>query len=573
MLKILKRLKFADYLIIIATFLCVLIQTYLEMEFIGYTKEMLGLVGFTNAIKDYWSVGYKMLIVSIIMFIAIILKNVLASFFSSRIARDLRRDVFRKVNSFSSVEINKFSTSSLITRSTNDVTQIQRTLNLMLTMMFTAPCMAFFAIRKITQNSIELTWTSLGFLGVMLVMMITLMIFVLPKFGILQKNTDKLNLVTRENLSGIRVVRAYNGEKYQEDKFENANQNVTKTTLFLNRTMSLMQPGMNLIMNGMTLSIYWLGAYLINKSVLDYPTLATFSQYSMHVIMSFMFITLMFVMIPRGLVSMKRVNEILDTEVSIQDGQIKSSDNLGTIEFRNVTFKYPDADEAVLENITFKCEKGETIAFIGSTGSGKSTLINLIPRFYDTTSGQVLVDGIDVKSYNLETLHNKIGYVPQKANLFSGNIKSNFELSKKDINNEEIQRALDIAQCSFIEELEDGFTQPVSQKGKNFSGGQKQRLSIARAIAKNPEILIFDDSFSALDFKTDKTLRNAIKKNVKGTTCVIVAQRINTILNADKIIVLDDGKMVGMGKHEELLNNCKVYKEIYDSQIKKEDKK
>lgn len=571
MLKILKRLKFLDYIIIVATFMCVLVQTYLEMEFIGYTKEMLSLVGVTKVVNDYWQVGYKMLIVSIIMFIAIIFKNVLASHFSSRISRDLRKEVFNKVNSFSSFEINKFSTSSLITRSTNDIAQIQRTLSMMLTMMFTAPCMAFFAIRKITLSSVELTWTSLAFLGVMLVMMTTLMIFVLPKFNVLQKNTDNLNLVTRENLTGIRVVRAYNGEKYQEDKFETANQNVTKTTLFLNRTMSIMQPGMNLIMNGMSLAIYWLGAHLINTSKLDYPTLATFSQYSMHVIMSFMFITLMFVMIPRGLVSMRRVNEILDTEVSIKDGGIATSENLGTIEFRNVTFSYPDAEEPVLEDISFKCTKGETIAFIGSTGSGKSTLINLIPRFYDATSGQVLVDGIDVKAYNLETLHNKIGYVPQKANLFSGDITSNFQLSKKDITDVEIEKALSIAQCNFIEKLEEGYTQPVSQKGKNFSGGQKQRLSIARAIAKNPEILIFDDSFSALDFKTDKTLRTAIKKNIKDTTCVIVAQRINTILNADKIIVLDDGKMVGMGTHTELLKNCKVYKEIYQSQTKKED--
>jgi len=571
MLKILKRLKVLDYIIIIATFICVLIQTYLEMEFIGFTKEMLALVGVTKIIGDYWNIGYKMLIVSIIMFISIIFKNILASFFSSRISRDLRKDVFAKVNSFSSFEINKFNTSSLITRSTNDITQIQRTLNMMLTMMFTAPCMAFFAIRKITQNSIELTWTSLAFLGVMLIMMITLMIFVLPKFNILQKNTDRLNLVTRENLSGIRVVRAYNGEKYQEDKFENANQNVTKTTLFVNRVMSIMHPGMNLIMNGLSLAIYWIGAHLINNNLTDYPTLATFSQYSMHVIMSFMFITLMFVMIPRGLVSMRRVNEILDTDVSIKDGEVIETNNLGTIEFRNVSFKYPDADEAVLDDISFKCEKGQTIAFIGSTGSGKSTLINLIPRFYDTTSGQVLVDGIDVKAYNLKTLHNKIGYVPQKANLFSGNIQSNFQLAKENITDEEIEYSLNIAQCNFIEKLDDGYSQPVSQKGKNFSGGQKQRLSIARAIAKKPEILIFDDSFSALDFKTDKQLRLAIKKNIKNTTCVIVAQRINTIINADKIIVLDDGKMVGMGTHKELLKNCKVYKEIYSSQVKKED--
>ena len=322
----------------------------------------------------------------------------------------------------------------------------------------------------------------------------------------------------------------------------------------------------------MTLTIYWVGASLINLDKIDYPTLATFSQYSMHVIMSFMFITLMFVMIPRGIVSLRRINEILNTEVSISDGHVEKSEALGTIEFRDVTFRYPDAEECVLENISFKAEKGETIAFIGSTGSGKSTLINLIPRFYDATSGQVLVDGIDVKAYKLETLHDKIGYVPQRANLFSGDIESNMKLSKEDATNEEIEKALEVAQCSFLEKLEDGYSQPVSQGGKNFSGGQKQRLSIARAVVKNPEIFIFDDSFSALDFKTDKNLRSALKKHTKDATVIIVAQRINTIMNADKIIVLDNGKMVGIGSHEELSKNNKVYKEILASQTKKEVK-
>jgi ATP-binding cassette subfamily B protein len=434
--------------------------------------------------------------------------------------------------------------------------------------MFTAPCMAFFAIRKITLNSLELTWVSIAFLGATLVVIISLLFLVMPKFSLLQKRTDKLNLVSRENLTGIRVVRAYNGEKYQKEKFEKANEDLTKTTLFLNRAMSILNPFVNTIMSTMTLALYWVGAGLINKHILNYETLATFSQYSMHVIMSFMFITLMFVMIPRGLVSLKRINEILHTEVSIEDGEVEKSENLGTIEFRNVTFKYPDAEEPVLEDISFTVEKGETVAFIGSTGSGKSTLINLIPRFYDVTSGQVLVDGIDVKGYKLATLHDKIGYVPQKANLFSGNITTNMQLANKDITEEEISKILEVAECSFIEKLEDGYTQPVSAGGKNFSGGQKQRLSIARAIAKNPEIYIFDDSFSALDFKTDKTLRSNLKKYTKTATTLIVAQRINTIKNADKIIVLDNGKMVGIGTHEELLKNNQVYREIADSQNK-----
>ena len=334
--------------------------------------------------------------------------------------------------------------------------------------------------------------------------------------------------------------------------------------------MSLLNPFMSLIMSTMTLTLYWIGASLINLDKIDYPTLATFSQYSMHIIMSFMFITLMFVMIPRGLVSLKRINEILDTDVSIKDGNIESSETNGTIEFKNVSFSYHDAEEPVLQDISFKVEKGETVAFIGSTGSGKSTLINLIPRFFDVTSGEILVDDINVKDYKLSSLHDKIGYVPQKANLFSGDIKSNMQLANENITDDQIEEVLNVAQCGFLEKLEDGYTQPVSQGGKNFSGGQKQRLSIARAIAKNPEIYIFDDSFSALDFKTDKALRSALKKYTNKATCLIVAQRISTIKDANKIIVLDNGKIVGMGKHDELLKSNKVYKEIYQSQTKKE---
>ena len=572
MKRLLKTFKYYDYFILLIIFGLILCQTYYEMEFIGFTQEMLALVQTGTATKQaLLDVGVKMIIVAMVIFIAIVIKNLLSSFFSSRISKDLRRQVFDKVNSFSSSEINKFSTSSLITRSTNDVTQVQRTLLMTVRMLFTAPCMAFFAIRKITLSSIELTWVSVAFVVVTLLVIITLMIFVLPKFNIMQKQTDKLNLVTRENLTGIRVVRAYNGEKIQENKFEKANDDLTKTTLFLNKMMSILNPFMSLIMSTMTLALYWVGASLINLDKIDYPTLATFSQYSMHIIMSFMFITLMFVMIPRGLVSLKRINEILDTDVSIKDGTIDSSEESGTIEFRDVSFVYDDAKEAVLENISFKVDKGQTVAFIGSTGSGKSTLINLIPRFFDVSSGEILVDGINVKAYKLKSLHNKIGYVPQKANLFSGDIKSNMMLANKDITDDQITQALDVAQCSFIEKLEDGYTQPVSQGGKNYSGGQKQRLSIARAIAKNPEIYIFDDSFSALDFKTDKTLRTALKKYTKDATTLIVAQRINTIKDADKIIVLDAGKIVGIGTHDELLEKNKVYKEIYVSQTKKEE--
>ncbi len=570
MKRLFKIFKFYDYIILFVVLGLIVLQTYFEMEFIGFTQEMLSLVGVSADTKVYLNVGYKMVGVALIILSSIIIKNILTSFFSSRISKELRKMVFTKVNSFSSTEINRFSTASLITRSTNDVTQVQRTLLMTVRMLFTAPCMAFFAIRKITLSSFELTWVSVGFVVATLIVIITLLFFVLPKFNVMQKQTDRLNLVTRENLTGIRVVRAYNGEKIQEKKFDKANEDLTKTTLFLNKMMSLLNPFMSLIMSTMTLTLYWVGASLINLDKIDYPTLATFSQYSMHIIMSFMFITLMFVMIPRGLVSLKRINEILDTDVSIKDGTVESSPNLGTVEFRNVSFSYADAEEPVLQNITFKVEKGQTVAFIGSTGSGKSTLINLIPRFFDVTSGEILVDGINVKAYKKSTLHDKIGYVPQKANLFSGDITSNMQMSKEDITDDEIQTALDIAQCSFIEKVDDGFTQPVSAGGKNFSGGQKQRLSIARAIAKNPEIYIFDDSFSALDFKTDKSLRSALKKYTKDATCLIVAQRISTIRDANQIVVLDNGKIVGIGTHDELVSSNKVYKEIVDSQTKKE---
>lgn len=570
MKRLFKIFKFYDYIILFVVLGLIVLQTYFEMEFIGFTQEMLSLVGVSADTKVYLNVGYKMVGVALIILASIIIKNILTSFFSSRISKELRKMVFTKVNSFSSTEINRFSTASLITRSTNDVTQVQRTLLMTVRMLFTAPCMAFFAIRKITLSSFELTWVSVGFVVATLIVIITLLFFVLPKFNVMQKQTDRLNLVTRENLTGIRVVRAYNGEKIQEKKFDKANEDLTKTTLFLNKMMSLLNPFMSLIMSTMTLTLYWVGASLINLDKIDYPTLATFSQYSMHIIMSFMFITLMFVMIPRGLVSLKRINEILDTDVSIKDGTVDSSPNLGTIEFRDVSFSYADAEEPVLQNITFKVEKGQTVAFIGSTGSGKSTLVNLIPRFFDVTSGEILVDGINVKAYKKSTLHDKIGYVPQKANLFSGDITSNMQMSKENITDDEIQTALDIAQCSFIEKVDDGFTQPVSAGGKNFSGGQKQRLSIARAIAKNPEIYIFDDSFSALDFKTDKTLRSALKKYTKDATCLIVAQRISTIRDANQIVVLDNGKIVGIGTHDELVSSNKVYKEIVDSQTKKE---
>ncbi len=566
---LIKRFKFLDYLTMLGIIGFIVLQTYFEMEFISYTEKLLKLVGVSTEPKDFWSLGLIMLGIALLIFALIIVVNFLTSYFSSKIARDYRRDIFIKVNSFSKKEINKFSTASLITRSTNDVNQVQRTLMMTLKMVFTAPFMALFAIIRITNANITLTWTTVAFVGVMLIMLITLIGLALPKFIKLQSKIDKINLVTRENLTGVRVVRAYNAEKYQINKFENANNDLANTNFFINKIMSIVDPGMNLIMTSLVLAVFWIGAGLINNGLSEYATIATFSQYAMHVIMSFMFITLMFVMVPRGIVSLKRINAILDEEVIIKDGEIVNSPSIGLVEFRNVSFNYPDAPEKVLDDISFTAEPGKTIAFIGSTGSGKSTLINLIPRFYDATSGQVLVDGVDVRAYRLNTLREKIGFVPQKANLFSGDIAYNMHMSNKSATKYDIRQALEIAQCSFIEELPDGYTHTVDQGGKNFSGGQKQRLSIARAIVRHPKIYVFDDSFSALDFKTDKALRTELKKYTKDATIIIVAQRINTIMSADEIIVLDAGKIVGRGKHEDLLKTSEVYREIYNSQTKK----
>lgn len=566
---LLKRFKFLDYLTMFGIVGFIVLQTYFEMEFISYTEKLLILVRESASADQFWKMGLVMLGIAALIFVLILIVNFLTAYFSSKIARDYRRDIFIKVNNFSKTEINKFSTASLITRSTNDVNQVQRTLMMTLKMVFTAPFMALFAIIRITNTNVTLTWTTVGFVGVMLAMLITLIILVLPKFISLQNKIDKLNLVTRENINGVRVVRAYNAEKYQIDKFEKANNDLSGTHFFINKIMSLVDPGMNFIMSMLILSVFWIGATLINNGATEYATIATFSQYAMHVVMSFMFITLMFVMVPRGIVSLKRINAILDEDIIIKDGEVTSSINMGLVEFKNVSFTYPDAPEKVLEDISFTAEPGKTIAFIGSTGSGKSTLINLIPRFYDATEGEIFVDGINVRNYNLETLRSKIGFVPQKANLFSGDITYNMHMSNKAATKYDIRKALQIAQCSFIEELPDGYTHTVAQGGKNFSGGQKQRLSIARAIVRNPKIYIFDDSFSALDFSTDKALRSELKKNTSDATILIVAQRINTIKSADEIIVLDKGKIVGRGTHKQLLEDNDVYREIYNSQTKK----
>lgn len=576
MLKLLKYFKWYDWLLSLIIVAIIVLQVNLEMELIEKMGEIVGLIqNYANGAplnsSMLWDVGYKMILIALGICVSVIFINFFASRIASGFSKTLRSNVFKKVNSFSMEEMNKFSTASLITRSINDVRQVEQTVFVTLRMAITAPVMGIYAVLKIVGSSVQLTWTTVGALGLMLALVLFLFFVAVPRFSSIQKKTDKINNVTRENLTGIRVVRAYNAEKEQEQKFENVNGDLTKTQLFVNRVMSVMWPGMDLIMNGLSVAIYWIGAYLIDMNALGYPALVTFVQYAMHVIMSFMFIAMLFVIIPRGVVSGRRINEVLSTKSKIADGEGANCQEEGTIEFKNVSFRYPDAEMNMLENISFKVNKGETIAFIGSTGSGKSTLINLIPRFFDASYGEILIDGVNVKDYKVEELNNKIGYVPQKGYLFSGTIKSNLLYGKKDATDEEIKEALKISQSDFVFDLEEKENYEIAQGGTNVSGGQRQRLSIARAIIKKPEIYIFDDSFSALDYKTDKNLRKALKKYTKDATKVIVAQRVGTILDADKIIVLEEGKVVGQGTHNELMESCQVYQEIALSQLSKEE--
>lgn len=575
MLKLLKYLKWYDYLLSLLVVAFVVGQVWLNMELIESMGKIVALIqahaeGATLTSEMLWDLGIKMILMAVGICACVIVVAFLASKISTSFSRTLRSKVFEKVNSFSMEEMNKFSTASLITRSTNDIRQVEQTVFMTLRMAIMAPIMAGFSIAKIVGSSKELTWATVVSVVLLLVLIIVLFIFAVPKFTSIQKKTDKINNVTRENLTGLRVVRAYNAEKEQEQKFEVVNEDLTKTNLFVNRLMALLFPGMNIIMNGLSVAIYVLGAYLINGGSLEYSTMVTFVSYAMNILMSFMFISMMFVMVPRGVVSARRINEVLLTKTKIHDGVGAEGKEKGSVEFKNVFFKYPDAEEYVLEDISFKVNKGETIAFIGSTGSGKSTLINLIPRFFDATSGEILVDGVDVKDYKLSDLNDKIGYVPQKGYLFSGTIRSNLCYGAENASEEKLVEALKISQSNFVKKLDGGLDHEIAQGGTNVSGGQRQRLSIARAIVKQPEIYIFDDSFSALDYKTDKTLRSALEKHTKDATKIIVAQRVGTILNADKIIVLNEGKMVGVGTHDELMKTCEVYREIAQSQLGKE---
>ena len=583
MFKLFKDLKRRDFFFIVIILGLIVMQVWLDLRLPDYMSEITKLIQTDgSSVKDIALQGAYMLLCAF----GSLLSAVVVGYFASGIATDfsfgLREKIFEKIGKFSTAEIKKFSTSSLITRTTNDVSQVEMLLSMGLQMLIKAPIMVVWAVTKILNKSIE--WSILTGVGVIILMatIITLMIIVLPRFEKVQKLIDKVNGVTRENLTGIRVIRAFNAEKFQENRFGTVNQNLTSTQLFNQRCFAVLNPVMNFVMHFLTLGIYFIGAILINDAAMVskinlFSDMVVFSSYGMQVIMAFLMLALTFMILPRAQVSIRRINEVLDEEESIKNGNIKKTDSdlVGTVEFKNVSFKYPDADEYLLRNISFIANKGETVAFIGSTGSGKSTLINLVPRFYDATDGEILIDGINVKDYSLEALHDKIGYVPQKAVMFTGSVYDNVLYGNKNgkkATKEEAREAIRIAQgTDFVEKMDKQYDSHIARGGTNVSGGQKQRLAIARAIARNPEIYIFDDSFSALDYKTDATLRKELKKHTKEATSMIVAQRIGTIIHADKIIVLDKGKCVGMGTHKELLKNCDVYKEIALSQLSKEE--
>ena len=583
MFRLLKRLKVAEWLQALVSLAFIVAQVWLDLKLPDYMSEITRLTQTPgSAISDIWLAGGKMLLCAL----GSVASAIIVGFFAARIAASfsqrLRSQLFAKVDSFSMEEINRFSTDSLITRSTNDITQVQLLITMGLQMIIKAPIMVVWAVTKIAGKGLEWSLATGVTVLIMIAVIAVLMTLVMPKFRKMQTLTDNLTRVTRENLTGLRVVRAYNAEPYQEAKFEVANAELTETQLFTNRGMAIMMPIITTLMSGLTLAIYWIGATLINNAgMMDRLTLfsnmVVFSAYAMQVIMSFMMLVLIFVLWPRASVSAKRINEVLETEPSILDGTRVDGEagKTGEIEFRDVSFRYPGAADDVLCGINFTAKQGEIVAFIGSTGSGKTTLVNLIPRFYDATSGEVLVDGVNVKNYTQDALHNKVGYVPQKAVSFRGTVASNIaygENGKECPSDDEIQTAMRIAQgADFVEQMDGQYEAEVAQGGSNLSGGQKQRLAIARAVARKPEIYIFDDSFSALDYKTDRALRSALRRETAGVTSLIVAQRIGTILDADQIIVLNDGQIVGKGTHKELLKTCDVYQEIAMSQLSEEE--
>lgn len=581
MFKLFKKLgkKQLVYALICVVFISV--NVFLELKIPDYMSEITVLVQTEGSLwNEILKQGGFMMLCAFGSLIASFIVGYFASHVASYFGKITRKSIFEKVGKFSNEEIKKFSTSSLITRTTNDVAQVQMLIAMGLQAMIKAPIMATWAIIKISGKNISWSMATLISVVILLIVISVIMSQVFPKFKIVQKLTDKLNRITRENLTGIRVIRAFNAEGYQQNKFEAANEELKNIQLFNQRTMGLLSPVMSLVSSGLSLAIYFIGAILINEAnMFDKLTLfgdmVVFSSYAMQVIMSFMMLIMIFIIYPRASISAKRILEVLETEETIKDGDVTEGKEKGTVEFKNVSFKYPDAEEYMLKDISFKANKGETIAFIGSTGSGKSTLINLVPRFYDVTEGEVLVDGVNVKDYKIEALNNIIGYVPQKAVMFSGSVKDNVtygDNGKGNISDKKIKEAIAVAQgTDFVLKMEGKYNAPIARGGTNISGGQKQRLAIARAIARDPEIYIFDDSFSALDYKTDFILRKELNKYTKDATNLIVAQRIGTIKEADKIFVLDEGKIVGAGTHKELLKTCDVYKEIALSQLGEEE--
>ena len=579
MIKLFKYLRKKDWLYIFISLCFIVFQVWLDLRLPDYMAEITRLIQTPDsALSSVVWAGMKMLACALLSMAAMFVVGYFVAQVAAGLSKRLREAVYDKVISFSMEEMGKFSTASLITRSTNDISQVQMVIAIGLQASVRAPIMAVWAITKIINKNLMWSAATGVAIAFLLVLIAVIFVLVVPGFQKMQTLTDNINRVARENLSGVRVVRAYNAEKYQEDKFEEANEELTSVNLFNQKIMALMSPVMTLISSGLTLSIYWIGVYLIDKAALQdkitlFSDMIVFSSYAMQVIMSFMMLTFTFIILPRAIVSSKRINEVLDTKNRIMDGEgCENTSETGTVEFRNVSFHYPDAADDIISDINFKANKGEMVAFIGATGSGKTTLINLIPRFYDATGGEVLVDGVNVKKYKLSELRKKIGYAPQKALLFSGTVEENVCYGADTPDSERLNEALEISQAKeFVEKLTDNVKSKISQGAVNVSGGQKQRLSIARSLYNKPEILIFDDSFSALDYRTDKILRKELRERSKGSTSLIVAQRIGTIMEADLIIVLEEGRIVGQGKHKELLKSCPIYKEIAVSQLSEEE--
>lgn len=583
MIKILKYMRRKEWMLFLTSIVFIVLQVWLDLKLPDYMSEITTLVETEGSkMSEIFAAGGWMLLCSLGSMVLSVAVVIFAAKMSSGFGKRLRELQYDQVEAFSMEEINRFSTASLITRSTNDITQIQMFVALGLEVMVKAPVTAIWAITKIAGKGTEWSLATAAAVVILLLMIFVIIKFAIPKFRRIQGLTDNINRITREHLTGLRVVRAYNAEQYQEEKFGRANDELTGNNRFAFRVMAIMNPGMQGIMNGLTLAIYWIGACLLEQAagpdkIGIFSNMVVFINYAMQVVMSFIMLAMILMMLPRVSVSANRVLEVIETKLSLRDGKKTSpeTEQKGEVEFRHVSFKYPDAAEYVLEDISFTAKQGETVAFIGSTGSGKSTLINLIPRFYDATEGQVLIDGTDVRDYTQEALHDKFGYVPQTAVMFAGTVESNVaygDNGRGGYSEEDVKKAVRVAQAEeFVEKLPGTYQGEVAQGGTNLSGGQKQRLSIARAVCRNPEIYIFDDSFSALDYKTDRTLRSALAKETGSATKLIVAQRIGTIMDADKIIVLDEGRMAGMGTHRELLKNCKVYQEIALSQLSKEE--